>query len=55
MPIDAGKIEAALKWTPRYSFEQGLSKTIRWHLDHQDWARNVTSGAYQDYYECQYG
>ena len=24
--IDADKIETALKWTPRYSFEQGLSK-----------------------------
>ena len=27
--IDAEKIEKALKWTPRYSFEQGLAKTIR--------------------------
>ena len=53
--IDAEKIETGLKWTPRYSFEQGLSKTIRWYLDHQDWVRNVTSGAYQDYYERQYG
>jgi dTDP-glucose 4,6-dehydratase len=34
--IDAEKIEKALKWTPRYSFEQGLAKTIRWYLDHQD-------------------
>ena len=53
--IDAEKIETALKWTPRYSFEQGLSKTIRWYLDHQDWVKNVTSGTYQDYYERQYG
>jgi dTDP-glucose 4,6-dehydratase len=52
--IDAGKIEATLKWTPRYSFEQCLYKTIRWYLDHQDWVRNVTSVAYQDYYERQY-
>ena len=52
--IDAGKIEKALKWTPRYSFEHGLAKTIRWYLDHQDWVKNITSGAYQDYYERQY-
>ena len=50
-----GKIEKALKWSPRYSFEQGLSKTISWYLDHQDWVKNITSGAYQDYYERQYG
>jgi len=49
------EISKALKWTPRYSFEQGLAKTIRWYLDHQDWVKNITSGAYQDYYERQYG
>ena len=53
--VDAGKIEKALKWTPRYYFEQGLAKTIRWYLDHQDWVKNITSGTYQDYYERQYG
>ena len=53
--IDATKIKTALKWTPRHSFEEGLSKTIRWYLDHQDWVSNITSGTYKDYYELQYG
>ena len=53
--IDATKIKTALNWTPRHSFEEGLTKTIRWYLDHQEWVSNITSGTYQDYYVRQYG
>ena len=52
--IDATKIKTSLKWTPSNSFEEGITKTIRWYLDHQDWVRSVTSGSYQDYYKRQY-
>ncbi len=41
--IDAGKIQRELGWTPRHSFETGISKTVRWYLDHQDWVRAVTA------------
>jgi len=52
--IDAGKIKNALNWTPRHTFEEGLAKTIRWYLEHQDWISNITSGTYRDYYKHQY-
>lgn len=52
--IDASKIERELKWRPTVTFEQGLSKTIDWYLNNQDWLLHVASGTYRDYYESQY-
>jgi dTDP-glucose 4,6-dehydratase len=53
--IDASKLERELGWTPVETFESGIRKTVRWYLDHQDWVRNVTSGAYRDWVGRQYG
>jgi dTDP-glucose 4,6-dehydratase len=39
--IDATKIKQELGWTPGYTFEQGIDKTIRWYLANQDWVRQV--------------
>ncbi|MEM6516585.1 MAG: dTDP-glucose 4,6-dehydratase [Bacteroidota bacterium] len=52
--IDATKIEKELGWRPSVTFEEGLSKTIDWYLDNDDWLKNVTSGTYQNYYDRQY-
>lgn len=52
--IDASKINKELGWKPSLTFEQGLSRTIDWYLDNKAWLHNVTSGAYQRYYEQQY-
>jgi dTDP-glucose 4,6-dehydratase len=53
--IDASKLENELGWKPSITFEEGLSKTVDWYLENQDWVKNVTSGAYQAYYEKMYG
>ena len=53
--IDASKINRELGWKPSVTFEQGLSETIDWYLENQEWLRHVTSGEYQQYYEKQYG
>jgi len=53
--IDAEKIKNTLNWTPRHTFEEGLTKTIRRYIDHQDWVSNITTGTYRDYYKHQYG
>ena len=53
--IDASKIKRELGWEPSYTFEQGLADTIDWYLANQEWVGEVTSGAYRDYYEKQYG
>jgi len=52
--IDATKISKELGWKPSVTFEQGLSETIDWYLQNQDWLKHVTSGEYQHYYEQQY-
>ncbi|SNB44662.1 dTDP-glucose 4,6-dehydratase [Geobacter sp. DSM 9736] len=53
--IDAGKIKRELGWEPAYTFEQGIAETIDWYLANQEWVAEVTSGAYRDYYDRQYG
>jgi dTDP-glucose 4,6-dehydratase len=53
--IDATKIERELGWKPAETFDTGIRKTIRWYLDNQDWARDVTSGAYREWIDKQYG
>ncbi len=52
--IDASKINTELGWSPTVTFEQGLSETIDWYLNNEDWLNNVTSGNYQNYYKKQY-
>ena len=52
--IDSTKLQKELGWEPSLQFEEGIEKTVRWYLDHQDWLDNVTSGDYQKYYETMY-
>jgi dTDP-glucose 4,6-dehydratase len=52
--IDASKLRDQLGWTPSITFEEGFRMTIDWYLKNPDWIKNVTSGAYQKYYEKQY-
>ncbi|MEO7263912.1 MAG: dTDP-glucose 4,6-dehydratase [Ferruginibacter sp.] len=53
--IDATKLKDELGWVPSLQFEEGLSRTIDWYLNNSDWLNDVTSGAYKNYYEEQYG
>ena len=52
--IDPTKIATELGWYPETPFTEGIEKTVRWNLDHQDWVGSVTSGDYQHYYEQMY-
>ncbi|WP_299626101.1 dTDP-glucose 4,6-dehydratase [uncultured Tenacibaculum sp.] len=49
--IDATKIKEELGWEPSVSFEEGLSLTIDWYLENEEWLINVTSGEYKNYYQ----
>lgn len=53
--IDPTKINNELGWLPETMFADGIVKTIRWNLEHQDWVNEVTSGEYTKYYEQMYG
>ncbi len=52
--IDSRKLQRELGWEPSLQFEEGLEKTVRWYLDHQEWMDNITSGEYEKYYEEMY-
>lgn len=52
--IDATKLKEELGWTPSLQFAEGLEKTVDWYLANTEWLQNVTSGAYQKYYEGMY-
>ena len=53
--IDATKLNRELGWKPSVTFEEGLSKTIDWYLNNEQWLNNVTSGNYKEYYKKMYG
>lgn len=53
--IDPTKIKNELGWYPETMFADGIVKTIRWNLEHQQWISEVTSGDYQKYYDEMYG
>ena len=48
------KIKADLGWYPETPFEVGIVKTIDWYLENEAWMDQVTSGAYQHYYDEMY-
>lgn len=52
--IDSSKLMNELGWEPSVTFEEGLSKTIDWYLENEEWLNHVTSGKYQSYYQQQY-
>ena len=45
--IDASKIDKALGWKPKETFETGMRKTVQWYLDNEAWWRGVLDGSYQ--------
>ena len=52
--IDSTKLQRELGWEPSLQFEEGIEKTVRWYLDHQEWMDQITSGEYEKYYEEMY-
>lgn len=52
--IDASKLKTDLNWQPSVNFEEGLSLTIEWYLNNTEWLKNVTSGAYKEFYKKMY-
>ena len=53
--IDSSKLQRELGWRPSVTFEEGLEKTVDWYLANEEWSDRITSGAYKEYYEKQYG
>ena len=52
--IDATKIKNELGWYPKVTFEEGLSKTLDWYMDNEQWMKNIVEGDYKKKYLKQY-
>ena len=52
--VDITKISGELGWKPAFSFEQALSATTDWYVNHEPWWRKIKSGEYAKYYERMY-
>lgn len=46
--IDFRKIENELGWRPSLSFEEGITQTVRWYLEHNEWVASVINGGYRN-------
>lgn len=52
--INCEKIRKELGWAPSTSFEEGLSRTVRWYLDHPEWVARIRSGDYKNWLDKNY-
>ncbi|MCJ7508718.1 MAG: GDP-mannose 4,6-dehydratase, partial [candidate division Zixibacteria bacterium] len=52
--LDSDKLRKKLNWKPKYSFEDGINKTVDWYLGNQAWWEKVKSGEYLEYYHKHY-
>ncbi len=52
--MDATRMRDELGWSPRYTFEEGLKRTVDWYLANGEWLARVRSGVYESYYERMY-
>jgi len=52
--IDPTKIENELGWKPKYNFDTGITQTIKWYLDNQQWVKNIISGEYIRFMDSYY-
>ena len=53
--IDCRKLTAELGWKPQESFATGIRKTIEWYLNNMSWVESITSGAYREWIDRNYG
>jgi dTDP-glucose 4,6-dehydratase len=53
--LSSEKLMSETGWQPQVDFESGLSRTIDWYRDNQQWIQHVKSGEYQKFYELNYG
>ncbi len=52
--IDARRIARDLGFRPRIAFEDGLTRTIAWYVDHSAWWRAVMDESYRQWVELHY-
>ena len=49
--IDCTKAEQELGWNRTYDFETGISETIDWYMNNQQWIDDIKTGSYRKAYK----
>ena len=52
--INMDKIKKELGFKPSVTFEEGITKTIKWYLANQEWINNIKSGEYRNWIKTNY-
>ena len=39
-----------VSWEPETKFEEGIKRTIDWHLENKEWIEKVITGEYLEFY-----
>lgn len=45
--MDCTKLRSELHWSPRMTFDEGLSSTVRWYIQNKAWVDGVRTGTNQ--------
>ncbi len=53
--VDCSKLKRELGWKQSETFMSGIRKTVQWYLDRPEWVQEVTSGAYRNWIDTNYG
>lgn len=53
--MDASRLRSELDWAPTHELRAALPDLVQWYIAHREWADEIRSGAYTEYYERQYG
>lgn len=53
--LSSQKLRNELGWKPLVNFDEGLERTVEWFKANEVWIGRCRSGAYQSYYDQQYG
>jgi dTDP-glucose 4,6-dehydratase len=52
--INCSKIQREWNWSSEIDFLAGLTATVEWYRDHQDWVREIRDASYLSYYDQMY-
>ncbi len=52
--INPAKIHGDLGWEPETGFDEGIRRTVRWYLEHEEWWSHILNGEYREYYRKMY-
>ncbi len=52
--LTSRKLERQTAWAPQMEFDRGLSATVEWYRNNQNWVKHVKSGEYRQFYELNY-